>query len=149
MVGRPAEEVAVAIVDRLAGPATTMDAAIAQAALDQLRQDLLAGARTYEDVERRLSEAMAGQRVTGLVTQFFGHYLFVKFCRDSYERLVKRIGSEKAKARIESIRQTIAASLQAKIGQRDAARFNWRGTEGRRMAETILDETLHIFEAYA
>jgi len=149
LVGRPAEEVATGIVERLCGPGTTMDVVIAQIALNRLRQEILRGARTFEEVEQRLQEAVAEQRVSGLVMQFYGHYLYEKFCRDFYERLMQRVGADKARSSVDSIRRTIFASLRAKVGERDVGSIDWRGPEGHRLASTILDETLAIFGAGA
>lgn len=149
LVGRPAEEVTAGIVERLCGPGTTMDVVIAQVALNRLHEDLLRGARTFEEVARRLQEAMAAPRVGGLVMQFYGHYIYEKFCRDFYERLVLRVGSENARARVASIRHTIFTSLRAKVGGREASAVDWRGSEGRRLADAILEETFAIFGAGA
>jgi hypothetical protein len=145
LVGRPAEEVTVGIVERLCGPGTTMDVVIAQVALNRLHEELLRGARTFEEVAERLQAAMAAPRVGGLVMQFYGHYIYERFSRDFYERLVQRVGGEKARASVESIRRTIFASLRAKVGGREAGSVDWRGPEGLRMADTILEETLAIF----
>lgn len=144
LVGRPAEEVTAGIVEWLCGAGTTMDVVIAQVALNRLHEELLRGARTFEEVAQRLQEAMAAPRVGGLVMQFYGHYIYEKFSRDFYERLVQRVGGEKARASVESIRRTIFASLRAKVGGREAG-VDWRGTEGRRLADTILEETFAIF----
>lgn len=149
LVGRPAEEVTSGIVERLCGPGTTMDVVIAQVALNRLHEELLRGTRTFEEVALRLQEAMAAQRVGGLVMQFYGHYIHEKFSRDFYERLVQRVGGEKARASVESIRHTIFTSLRAKVGGREAGTVDWRGPEGRRLADTILDETFAIFGAGA
>lgn len=149
LIGRPAEEVTAGIVERLCGPGTTMDVVIAQIALNRLHEELLRGARTFEEVAQRLQDAMTAPRVSGLVMQFYGHYIYEKFSRDFYERLVQRVGGENARARVESIRHTIFTSLRAKVGGREASTIDWRGPEGRRLADTILEETFAIFGAGA
>ena len=146
LVGRPAQEVATAIVDRLAGPGSTIDASLARSALNKLRQELLGAAKTFEDVERVLRTTVEQVQVSGLLIQYFGHYLSERFARDFYEKLVSKIGREKARSSFDSIRRTIFASLRAKIGRRDPSNINWRGKEGNQLADRILVETLEIFE---
>jgi hypothetical protein len=147
LIGRPAQEVATAIVDRLAGPGSTMDASLARSALNKLWQELLGAAKTFEDVERILQTTVEQVQVSGLLIQYFGHYLYERFARDFYEKLVSKIGQEKARSSFESIRRTIFASLRAKIGRQDPNTIDWRGKEGRQLADRILVETLEIFEA--
>jgi len=147
LIGRPAEEVTVAIVERLAGPGSTMDASLARIALNRLRQELLGSAKTFEAVELMLRGALDQVQVTGLLVQYYGHYLFERFARDFYERLTKSVGVEKARNSIESVRRTIFASLRAKLAGQNPIDVDWRGDEGRRLTERILVETLQIFEA--
>jgi hypothetical protein len=144
LVGRPAAEVTKALVDQLAGPGSTMDENLARIALDRLREELLGDALSYEDVERTLNGVVERLQVVGLVVRFFGYYLYERFCRDFYERVVQRVGREKAQRKIASIRRTIFASLEAKvaIGGTD---IDWRGLEGQQLAERILEQTLDIF----
>lgn len=149
LVGRSAQEVTSAIVERLGGPGSTMDAHLARKALNKLRQELLKTAVTFEDVERILVGIVEKVQAAGLIMQYYGHYLYERFARDFYESLAKKIGIDKARAAVESIRRTIFASLRAKIGRRDPLTVNWRGEEGQQLAERILVETYHIYEADA
>lgn len=149
MVGRPASDVTTALVDRLAGPGSTMDASVARVALNKLRQELLGSARTFEDVERLLLGTLEQIQIAGLIVQFYGHYLYELFCRDFYEQLIKKVGREQTRRSIDSIRRTIFSSLRAKIAGRDPGSVNWRGAEGRQLAERILTETVAIFEVGA
>lgn len=144
LVGRPAAEVTKALVDQLAGPGSTMDENLARIALDRLREELLGDARSYEDVERTLNGVVERLQVVGLVVRFFGYYLYERFCRDFYERVVQRVGREKAQRKIASIRRTIFASLEAKV-EMGGVDIDWRGREGQQLAERILEQTLDIF----
>lgn len=144
LVGRPAAEVAYALVDQLAGPGSAMDENLARIALDKLREELLGDARSYEDVERALSSAVERMQVIGLVVRLFGHYIYERFCRDFYERVVQRVGMEKAQRKIASIRRTIFALLDLKV-EIGGSDIDWRGREGQQLAERILEQTLDIF----
>ena len=94
--GRPAAEVAAALLDALAGPASTLDQAAARQALADLNEELLAGAKTFEDVEAVLNQAVDERGLGEILGTFLGLYVYECFCRDFYERLVARVGSEKA-----------------------------------------------------
>jgi HlyD family secretion protein len=52
---------------------------------------------------------------------------------------------DKARRSMDSISRTIASALRTMVGQRDPIEINWRGAEGRQLAETILTQTLNIF----
>lgn len=149
LVRRPADEVLTGLVDRLAGPGSTMDGNLAWIALNKLRQEFLSAAKTADDVERILMNTVQQLQVSGMVVQLYGHYLYEMFCRDFYEQLLKKIGADRARRSIDSIRRTIFSSLRAKVADRDASAVNWRGAEGRELAQTILVETLQIFEGGA
>lgn len=148
LVGRPAAEVAYALVDQLAGPGSTMDENLARIALDRLREELLGNAQSYEDVERALNSAVERMQVIGLVVRFYGHYIYERFCRDFYERVVQRVGREKMQRKIASIRRTIFASLEAKVAI-GGPNIDWRGREGQELAERILEQTFDIFTVSA
>src|SRR5579862_5570553 len=47
LVGKPAAEVSVALLDKLTGPGSTLDQAAARAALVELNEEVLAGAETF------------------------------------------------------------------------------------------------------
>jgi hypothetical protein len=135
------------ILDWLSGPGSTLDANLARIAITKLQQELLAGAKTFEDVEQVLKSTVERVQVAGLLIQYYGHYLFERFSRDFHERLVKSVGLEKARQSVESVRRTIFASLRAKLAGSSPTDIDWRGSEGQQLAETILVETLAIFEA--
>jgi len=145
LVGKPSAEVSGALLDKLASPANTLDEAAARQALVKLNDELLAEAQTFEEMEQALTK-------TGLVdvlVRFFGHYLYECFCRDFYERLLKKVGSAKANQSLKSIKDCIDAALKAKLANRDAAKFDWRGAEGRNISDQILKDVLDIFEVPA
>lgn len=149
LVGKPASEVIRGLFDRLAGAGSTMDAALARKALDDLRRERLADASSYEDVDRSLQEILQDLQVVGLVERFYGHYLFEMFMRDSYEKWRKQSGNERASNAAERIRRTIFQNLRSKMTTRDPSTFNWSGNEGRQLAEQIMETTLNIFRGGA
>lgn len=146
LVGRSASDVSDALLDRLAGPASTLDQDAARHALVDLNDELLADTQTFEDVERALAAAVDQRGLFEILIRFFGHYLYECFCRDFYERLAMRVGSSQAGQSLKSIRDCIEAAIEAKLVGRDRNAFDWRGADGKRLSEEILGEVLDIFE---
>jgi hypothetical protein len=149
LIGRPADEVTVGLLDALAAPGSTLDEHAARLALARLHDELFQGTQTYEDVERVLSQALDQQGLTRILARFFGHYLYERFCRDFYETWVKKVGSVQAARSLRSIKDCIESSVKAKLTGRDVTRVNWRGKEGLRLTEQVMQETLEIFEVTA
>jgi hypothetical protein len=146
LIGRPAEEVAAGLLDSLADPGSTLDEHAARLAMAKMNDELLKGAQTYEDVGRVLAAALDRQGLARILAGFFGHYLYERFCRDFYENWVKRVGSSQAARSLKSVKDCIESSLKAKLTGRDVTRVNWRGREGLRFTEQVMQETLEIFE---
>lgn len=146
LIGQPVQEVTAGLIDALVGPDGTMDDDLAREALCLLRREQLAEAQTADDVERILKDTLGRIEVSGLVMQFYGHYLFAMFCRDFYERLQQKIGPDAADRSIESVRRTITAVLENELVGQDITRVDWGHAEGQELAERILVRTLTIFE---
>src|SRR5439155_25989197 len=76
IIGKSAAEVSEALVDEFAGPASTLDNALAREALADIRDEILEDAETFMDVEERLNAAIDELGVFGILASFFGHYVF-------------------------------------------------------------------------
>jgi len=146
LIGRPAPEVAMALLDRLAGPGSTLDEASARMALAKLIEELLGKAFTYDEVEKALEEAADEAKVAALLGKFFALYLYEWFCRCFYENWVKKVGPTKAARGLKSIRECIEASLADKLYGIDITKIRWNAPEGSKLATRIMKETLEIFE---
>lgn len=149
LVGRPAGDVMAGLVDRLCGPGSTMDESLARSALNDLRQELIGDARTFEEVERALSSALERLEVTGLIVRFYGQYLYRMFVRDFSETLAQKVGRDRARRAGANVLRTIRSKLRAVVAGRDPAAINWHGAQGHQLAQRILTTTLQIFEAGA
>lgn len=146
LIGKSADEVSAGLLDALADPGSTLDEHAARLALAKLNDELFKGAETYEDAGRALSAAVDGQGLARILAGFFGNYLYERFCRDFYENWIKKVGSSKAARSLKSIKDCIESSIKAKLAGRDLSRFRWRGREGLRLSEQVMQETLEIFE---
>jgi hypothetical protein len=146
LVGKPAADISAALLDKLAGPGSTLDQAAARKALVELNDELLANAEGFEGAERALAQGVDQQSLFEILLRFFGHYLYECFCRDFYERLLKKVGSSQAAQSLKSIRDCINAAVKAKLAGRDVKSVDWHGSEGKAISEQILGDVLDIFE---
>jgi len=149
LIGRSAAEITGALLDKLAGPGSTLDQAAARQALVELNDDLLKDADTFEELEKVLGETIDKDGLFAILLRFFGHYLYECFCRDFYERLIKKVGSSQAAQSLKSIRDCIESAVKAKLAGRNAKDFNWHGADGKKLSEQVLTEVLDIFEVPA
>jgi hypothetical protein len=145
IIGKSAAEISEALLDEFAGPASTLDNALAREALADIRDELLEDAETFEDVEQRLSAAIDEIGVFGILANFFGHYVFKMFCRNFYEEWLKKVGDSKAASALRQIKDYITSSLRTKLANRKIGAVDWKKSEGIRLTEGVLRETVEVF----
>jgi hypothetical protein len=145
VVGKSASEVADTLLDEFAGPASTLDNALARESLAEVRDEILKDAETFEDVEKQLNAAIDELGIFGILASFFGHYIFKMFCRNFYEEWLKKVGDGKAMSSLNQIKDYITSSLRAKLAGRKVGTVDWKKSEGRQIAENVLTETLEVF----
>ena len=145
-VGKSAGEIIPALVDKLGGPASTINDSDARNALSKLMNEILGDLETPEQVEEALEQVVVEEGLEDLLSKYFGYYLYEQFCRVFYERLVNRVGRQDADSYLKSILDTIKASLALKVSGRDLSQIDWAGAEGQNISDNILQETFEIFE---
>ncbi len=143
-IGRPINEILAALLDKLGGPASTIDDVDARNALARLQEKLLGKAADAAEVEEILTE-QASQLET-ILYDFFGFYLFEQFCRVFFERLVQRVGELKAQSFLTDIESFIASMLMNRTSGRDVSKIDWTGPEGLALMADIMEATLRVFE---
>jgi len=144
-VGKSASAVSDTLLDEFAGPASTLDNAIARESLAEIRDEILTDAETFEDVEKKLDTAIDELGIFGILASFFGHYIFKMFCRNFYEEWVKRVGDAKAARSLGQIKEYIISSVRNKLTGREVATVDWKKDEGKQVTEGVLKETLDVF----
>jgi hypothetical protein len=144
-VGKSASDVTDTLLDEFAGPASTLDNALARESLAEIRDEILSEAETFEDVEKQLNAAIDELGIFGILASFFGHYIFKMFCRNFYEEWVKKVGETKATSSLKEIEEYIRSSVRANLTGRSVTTANWKKDEGKQVTETVLTETLEIF----
>jgi len=146
LVGRPASEISVALLDKLAGPGSTLDKQAARKALMDLNDEIFADAESFEDANDALSKVLDERGLLEILWRFFGFYLYEYFCDFFYERLLKKVGSAQVLQSLKSIKDCIESSVKAKLTARDVTGVDWQGDDGRRLSGEVLGEVLDIFE---
>ena len=145
IVGKSASDLTDTLLDEFAGPASTLDNALARESLAEIRDEILRDAETFEDVEKQLNAAIDELGIFGILASFFGHYIFKMFCRNFYEEWVKKVGEAKAGTSLKEIEEYIRSSVRAKLTGRSIAAADWKKDEGKQVTENVLKETLEVF----
>jgi hypothetical protein len=145
VVGKSASDVTDTLLDEFAGPASTLDNALARESLAEIRDEILNDAETFEDVEKQLNAAIDELGIFGILASFFGHYIFKMFCRNFYEEWVKKVGETKATASLKEIQEYIRSSVRTKLVGQKVTTADWKKDEGTQITENVLKETLEIF----
>ena len=146
LIGRPAKDVVLTLMDQLSGNANTLDQVDARNALSDILNEILDIAESFEEIESIFSKIIEENTLEQLLTRFFGYYLYRQFCRVYYERLVTRHGEKIAKEFLTSIKQTIIALINLKTYDRNLYESNWNGQDGIQLSTEILEETYRIFD---
>ncbi|MEP6904610.1 MAG: hypothetical protein ABI875_00925 [Gemmatimonadales bacterium] len=141
--GRPLQEILAALLNRLGGPASSIDDVDARTALARLQEEILKSAETPEDVERILKEQALDLDV--VLRDYFGLYLFEQFCRVFFERLVQKRGESKALAFLDDIKEFIKATLVNRVDRRTLSKIAWAGAEGTKLCSEIMHATFTVF----
>ena len=145
VVGKSASDVSDAMLDEFAGPASTLDNALARESLAEIRDEILNDAETFDDLEKQLNTAIDELGIFGILASFFGHYIFKMFCRNFYEEWVKKVGDDKATTSLAQIKEYILSSVRTKLAGQKVATVDWKKDEGKKVAESVLKETVEVF----
>lgn len=144
-VGKSKQEVIIALVDYFADGGSTFDEVDARSATDDLAEEILSTADTYDQVKAILEETMQLDNIGSLLFRFFSHYLFRRFCRTFYEHISPKRGESKTTTYMNNIKEVIKSALEFFTFGKDPARINWAGAEGKAISEEVFNQTLQIF----
>jgi hypothetical protein len=145
LVGKSAKEVARGLLDAFTDPGCTLDEHAVREALSELYKELFEGAKSFEDVEAALSKIIDSKGIDKIIASFFSKYLFWRFCTGFYEKWQKQVGVAQAGRKLESVRNFLASELEARYTGEDMKKVDWRGSEGERISDQIMQKTFHIY----
>lgn len=146
LVEHSAEEILYGLVDRLAGPSSTIDDEDARNAQACLLEELLSGASTANDIESVLSEIVRNNQFESLLKRFFSLYLNEQFCRTHCGDVTKRLGGQEANNFFDEIKAYIREEFELRVDGRNLLNINWTGEEGKRLCQSVMEQTLQTFE---
>lgn len=143
--GKSVKEINAFLLNYFAKEVNTLDDVDARNAMSRLMDDLLAKAKTAEDVERIMNEQAQGLALNEILLEFFGYYLFEQFSRVFYERLVARIGKAKADSFFKNIEDYLKSKVKLASFKKDIKKIDWNGREGKEIIDNIFKEVLDVF----
>ncbi|MAX38389.1 MAG: hypothetical protein CME33_17685 [Gimesia sp.] len=146
LIGKSVTETLLGIVSLCGGSEGDIDSVDARNALSKTMDEVCKDARSPEELETTLTDQMHGDKLGGLMIHYFGNYLFEQFCRVFFGQLVQKHGDVKANSFLNSISDVIKSGLANETVNMDLTKVNWFGREGNQMAQTILKNTLVVFE---
>jgi len=144
-IGKPIDVIIFAIIDKIGGPANTINDSDARNALSSLMSELICDIDTTDELEDILNNIADEQTIEEVLSKYFGYYLYEQFCRVFYERLVKRVGRSTADSYLDNVKETIKSSLALKTYEMSLDQIDWEGDEGQSIVDNILQETFEIF----
>lgn len=146
LVGKSVTETLFGIVSLCGGTDGDIDSVDARNALSKTLDEVCKDASTPEELEALLTEQMQGNKLGALMIRYFGNYLYEQFCRTFFGQLIQKHGDVKANSFLRSIRDVIKSGLANETVNTDLTKVDWFGREGSQMAQTILNNTLSVFE---
>ena len=146
LVGQSASQIATALLDKLVGPASTIDDQVARQAYDDFRKELLGEAKTAEDVQNALKAAMDENGLKGVIMRYFSLYIYRSFCVSFYEVWRKKVSAATATTKLAGIKKYVDGRLKAKLRDKDATKVQWNTAQGAQIISQILDETCRVFK---
>ncbi len=145
LIGKSPQEVIYSLVEYLADSGTTLDKVDVRGTVDDIAEDLLGEAETYEDVKLVLEENLQIGKIAGLLFKFFSNYFYRRFRRTFYEHLDTRRGEKKTTEFFDSVKNFVASALENFTFGKDLTQINWKGEEGRMISEQIYNSTIAVF----
>ncbi len=143
LIGRPVGEILSGLLDRLGGPASTLDDVDARTALARLHEELLDSAASAAEVEQILTEPALN--LEQVLEKFFGYYLYEVFCRVFFERLVQRVGETRAQSFLGEILNYVRSALRNRVHGRTLTAMSGTDAERDALMGDILESTLRVF----
>lgn len=140
--GKSPEEIALALLDALCGPGSTIDDVDLRSALSALLEELLNNAADFAAAEQQLRDAATS--LEQIIMNLFGNYIFERFQTTMYAKLEAKIGAA-ASACMDSLRDYIRGQLRLEGAQRDLTKIDWAGAAGAALVNEILERTLAVF----
>lgn len=146
LIGKPVTEILLGILGLCGGTDGDIDSVDARNALSDTMDELCQNAATPEELEKLLQDHANADALGSLLISYFSNYLYHQFCRVFFAQLEKKHGFDGAASFLSSIKDFIHSSVMNETVNQDLSKVNWFGPEGERVAQTIMQNTLAVFE---
>ncbi len=146
LVGGTVTEILLGILSLCGGTDGEIDSVDARNALSDTMDELCKDTTTPEELEAILQEQASAEALGTLLVAYFSNYLYQQFCRVFFAQLEKKHGFDVAASYLASIKDFIHSSVMNETVGQDLSKVNWFGPEGERVTQTIMRNTLAVFE---
>lgn len=146
LIGGTVTEILLGILSLCGGMDGDIDSVDARNALSDTMDEVCQNATTPEELEALLQGQANADALGALLIAYFSNYLYQQFCRVFFAQLEKKHGIDGAASFLSSIKDFIHSSVMNETVGQDLSKVNWFGAEGERVAQTIMQNTLAVFE---
>lgn len=146
LIGGTVTEILLGIVSLCGGTDGDIDSVDARNALSETMDELCQNVATPEALEAILQGQVSLIALGSLLIAYFSNYLYQQFCRVFFAQLEKKHGLDGAALFLSSIKDFIHSSVKNETVGQDVSKVNWFGPDGERVAQTIMQNTLAVFE---
>jgi len=146
LVGGTVTEILLGVLSLCGGTDGDIDSVDARNALSDTMDELCQNATTPEELESLLQGQTSADALGRLLIAYFSNYLYQQFCRVFFAQLEKKHGLDVAASFLLSIKDFIHSSVKNETVGQDLSKLNWFGPEGERVTQTIMQNTLVVFE---
>lgn len=146
LIGGTVTEILLGILSLCGGTDGDIDSVDARNALSDTMDELCQNIATPEELEALLQGKADADALGSLLISYFSNYLYQQFCRVFFAQLEKKHGLDGAASFLSSIKDFIHSSVKNETVGQDLSKVNWFGPEGERVAQTIMQNTLAVFE---
>lgn len=141
--GKSPDEIALAIADLLGGPASLIEQTALRNALMELVLKWSADVEQIDELANAVTDV--AQNIEGTLRDFFGHYIFEVFKTVGYQGVLATHGFDKAESMTNQIRDFINAKISGVEATRSLTSIDWNGSDGARIVDAIVTDTIAIF----
>jgi hypothetical protein len=146
LIGGTVTEILFGILSLCGGTDGDIDSVDARNALSDTMDELCQNATTPDALEALLQGQANADALGSLLIAYFSNYLYQQFCRVFFAQLEKKHGFDGAASFLSSIKDFIHSSVKNETVGQDLSKVNWFGPDGERVAQTIMQNTLAVFE---
>jgi hypothetical protein len=141
--GKEPGELILLLADILGGPGSLIDEVDLRSALTTLLRELCKAQTDLEGVETALQGA--SMNLEQVVRNLFGHYIFERFNTTMCARLDGVTEVPKSDNYLAEVRRYIDTQLALEGDGKDLTRVDWKGSEGAKVVDYILQDTIRVF----